>query len=168
MDMRRHMGYTFAMTSYFDSKANELREFQRAGKTIYDETLRSWVLALLNDMALVGEFDRGGEFAFPDYLRDALYTLALRTVPEAWPGGLKGYGVDYETDEQGYELLRQFVEGCHDIFHAAAHAGWPGRDSPRTPIQVMVGRMEERQAELIAKTPALNLDTRVSPPSETP
>ncbi|MDP3767801.1 MAG: hypothetical protein Q8S13_07285 [Dehalococcoidia bacterium] len=65
--------------------------------------------------------------------------------------------MDYEEDAQGMALLVDLVEQLHDLFHEAATRRWPGRDNPRSAVQAMDARMEERCVELIAQTPNLNL-----------
>lgn len=155
------------MTAYFDERANEIRDLRRAGKTPHHDEVRRWVERLTVDMAVVCAFDRDGPLAFPADLRDAVCVRLLKRSPEAWPCGVPGWGVDYETDDQGMALLVDLVEQLHDLFHAAAHAGWPGRDNPRSPVVAMVGRMEERCAELIEAHPDLRLPD-MRPPIATP
>lgn len=151
------------MTTYFDEKASELRDMIAAGMTPHHDEVRRWVRLLTLDMAVACEFERTGPLALPDEIRDAIYTAILRRSPEAWPCGVKGYGVDYEFDEQGMRLLAEMVEDLHDLFHSAARAGWPGQDNPRSAFVAMDGRMEERCAEIIAANPSLDLSTKEEP-----
>ncbi len=145
------------MSSYFDAKAQELRDMRAAGLSIHHAEVRQWIRMFVLDIAVACEFDRSGPLAFPEELRDAAYKLVLRCSPEHWPYGVPGYGVDYETDEQGLEYFRQMVEGMHDIFHESARRGWRGGDNPLSATQAMDSRMEERCAELIAADPSLTL-----------
>ena len=155
------------MSSYFDKKANEIRDFRRAGETLHSDAVRAWVAQLRADIAIACEYDREGSLAFPEDLRDAIYKMFLRHAEDAWPCGVPGYGVDYETDDQGMQLLADLVERLHDLFHAAAHAGWPGRDNPRSAVQAMDCRMEERCIELIAVDSSLTLGCMDMPGGET-
>lgn len=152
------------MSAYFDEKAQQLRVLVESGATPAHDAVRAWVRALTLDIAICCEYDRAGPLAFPADLRDQAYALFLRCSPEAWPCGVPGYGVDYEYDHEGMALLSNLVEGLHDIFHAAAHAGWPGRDNPRSAVTAMDGLMEERCAALIAADPTLTKGTFAPPP----
>ncbi len=150
------------MSSYFDTKANEIRALIVAGRTPAHDDVRLWVRTLTLDMATCCEFDRAGPLAFPADLRDACYRAILSHAPDSWPAGTPGWGVDYGRDEDGMRLLANLVERLHDLFHAAAAAGWPGRDNPLSAVHAMDARMEERCAALIAEEPALNLAAAVT------
>ena len=148
------------MSAYFDQKAKEVRELR--GQSPNGDPVRAWTRRFVEDITIACEYDRSGPLAFPTDLRDQAYMIILRCSPEHWPCGTPGYGVDYEFDAQGIELLWRMVESMHDLFHTAAHAEWPGRDNPRSAVQAMDGKMEERCAELVATNPALNL----APPTQ--
>lgn len=152
------------MSAYFDTKARELSAFKAAGHTPQHDDVRAWVRNLRLDIVTACEFDRDGPMAFPADFRDHAYTLFIRCDPESWPYGVSGGCVDYEHDEQGMRLFSELVERLHDLFHEAAHAGWPGRDNPRSAVQAMDCRMEERCAELIAADPTLTTWTTNPPP----
>lgn len=145
------------MSAYFDKRATEIDALRKAGKAPWDSETGDWLRALRDDMSIVCEFDRGGPWAFPADLRDAVYTLLLRHDPEAWPSGLAGEGVDYETEEQGMTLFAHLVSRLHDLFHAAAHADWPGRDNPRSAVLEMGCRRQDRCEALILANPALRV-----------
>lgn len=145
------------MSSYFDQKAEELRAFRVAGTHIGHDDVRRWTQSLRTDLAIACEFDREGPLAFPAGLRDDVYRLFLRHDAEAWPCGIAGFGVDDESDAQGLEHLARLVESLHDLFHAAAQMGWPGRDNPQSATQAMDARMELRCEALIAQDPTLTL-----------
>lgn len=151
------------MSSYFDQRALELRSLRARALTVHSDEVRAWAKTLQLDMAVACEYDKAGPFAFPPAVRDDIYRAFLRCLPEAWPAGVPGYGVDYYYDEDGMRLLSNFVERCHDLFHAAATEGWPGRDNPRSAVQAMDRRMEERCTELIAAEPELTLVPVKSP-----
>ena len=145
------------MTAYFDEKSLELRALREAGRSPMEDEVRSWVNQLVQDKTLVCEYDVGGSMEFPRNLRDAVYKLILKSSGEHWPTGVKGWGVDYEFDEQGMTLLSGMVSDLHSLFHSAAHAGWLGSDSPRAPLAHMAQRREDRCEELIVLDPSLVL-----------
>ena len=141
------------MTAYFDELARDVRDlFNPASADPHfreADAIRDFEHRLLRDMALVCEFDRDNLMAFPADLRDKVYGVLLKGCMQAWPCGIPYAGPDYETNEEGRQLLARCVENLHDIFHAAARGGWLGGDNPRTAMQVCLCRQEERMAELV-------------------
>ena len=137
------------MSAYFDRRAIEIADFQARRLIPLSHEVTAWEDAVIADIALVCEFDRGGPAAFPDAQRDAAYTVLLTCAPGAWPTGTPGGIVDYEEDDEGMALLRRMIERLHDIFHAAAHAGWPGADDPRWVRGEVRCRMSDRCDQLL-------------------
>lgn len=145
------------MSSYFDRKAVEIRDMISAKRSPYDNDVHSWINSLRIDIAVACEYDRGGPNEMPAEIRDGCYKAFLRHSLDAWPCGVPGFGVDFETDEQGMRLLSNLVECLHDFFHAAAHLGWFGGDNPLAPMYNMDAKMETRCVELIVADSSLTL-----------
>jgi len=137
------------MSAYFDGRAIEIADLRGRGLIPLSDEVTAWVDAVIADIALAGEFDRGGPAAFPDGLRDAAYRVLLTHAAEAWPSGTQGGIVDYTEDDQGMALLCRMIDRLHDIYHAAAHAGWPGADDPRWVRGEIRSRMADRCDQLL-------------------
>lgn len=113
------------MTTYFDQKAGALRDPMTAAD------LDAFEESLLGDMVLVCESFRGEPgLEFPRKQRASVYAAMRRWLTAAWSPSEPYKGPDYEDDDARVQGLRELVEALHTCFHAAAHAGWEGGDSP--------------------------------------
>lgn len=158
------------MSSYFDTRSVELRAFREQGLGPNHEPVRAWVESWIHDITLRAEFDRGvvGEesWAFPEDLRDAMYTAIVSGWLEAYPPDRPGYVVDYAEDEEGMQLLRTTLETLHDLFHEAARRGIHGMDNPLAVRGELQYRRRTRTSALLdleakrsASTPTTETDS---------
>lgn len=137
------------MTSYFDSRHEELRKVEESIRTT-PEAMREHAAAIETiDSGVVWDVTLAAEMpGFPEDLRLQVHNIVLKYTAACQPINSKNRP-DYESIEDHTRSIHEMIWDLHTVFHGVAERKLQGfSDDPRAPLRVIYARGEEERERL--------------------